>query len=506
MPRIDRKRILNLRPVVEGLEIRSLMTTVIPFQPPHSNPVVIAKPDLYLFTGNIIKGASYHPIFAISDTIPTANTAQTISINLDPSSQPYLYAQLNLNTVAQSGVTVSNFHNTFNTNASNNGNNTPVVINLAPNVRFTYSFTISLGNYSIGYTPPPPATIPFTVQVNIAAASTIPHVAIVSFVKDSAANPLSSNGDYDLTYQVSTANLPNNLNPTLGAYWATGTTAESIIQGIPPVATGPLNHAIGSYVFPVHIAQLINPPVNATNLVAVLDNSHVLPASEETNSIAFIESGVLHQSLSYELDSIAPSLAVAVTREQRVFLWIAKYATSIKSTASVYGVDPRAIAGAIAWEALQNVQGYLGLLYNGYGPGKIHPSGDAHAVEGTNRYGHYLTIQPGLLNFLQDPDHAITYIAAMMNAYAVNAKSVGIDLRAATNPTPQDTGSSNAGILASYYNGVSFNGQQVTLANAATYFANRVKTLSTQPLSHNLTMGRWVDHNLTWLGKALGTA
>jgi len=345
-----------------------------------------------------------------------------------------------------------------------------------------------------------------------------PHVSIVSFAKDSASNSLTSNGDYDLTYLVSGSNLPNNPKLTVAVYWATSTTAASIIPNLPPVATGPLQQAVNSqpYTFPIHIAQLINPPAKATNLIAIIDPIHVLPASEETNTVVPLStSGLpldylllgdtwLSEPVSYELDSIAPALKVAITREQRVFLWIAQYANTIKATANVYDVDPRAIAGAIAWEALQNVQGSIGKLKNGYGPGKIHPSGDTLAVEGTNIYGHYLTIQPNLLGYLQDPTHAITYIAAIMNAYAVNAKAVGIDLRAVTNPTSKNP-SSNAGILASYYNGVKdANGIQVNLANAHSYFINRIKTITNSPLTHNTWMGQWVDNNLAWLAKALG--
>ena len=92
-----------------------------------------------------------------------------------------------------------------------------------------------------------------------------------------------------------------------------------------------------------------------------------------------------------------------------------------------------------------------------------------------------------------------------MNAYAVDAKAVGIDLRTATNPTPPDTGTSNAGVLASFYNGTKDStGNYITLANAANYFANRIKTIPSNPLSHNKPMGMWVDHNLAWLANALG--
>jgi len=116
-----------------------------------------------------------------------------------------------------------------------------------------------------------------------------PHISILSFAKNSANIPLNSNGDYDLTYRVSSFVLPDNPNLILAEYWATGTTAASIIRETPPVATDRLDQAIGTHTFSIPIAKLINPPAAAKNLVAVLDNNHVLPPSEESNSVVPID-------------------------------------------------------------------------------------------------------------------------------------------------------------------------------------------------------------------------
>ena len=326
------------------------------------------------------------------------------------------------------------------------------------------------------------------VSAVVAPVST---VTLMSFSKYMYPNELYSNGNYDGSYQISGATLPDNPQLTLGVYWATGSSASDII-GV-PVYTAALAQNIGVYNFSLNMSDLVNPPINAQYLVAVLDNQHVLPTSEETKNFAAIGSDVLQAPLSYELDSDAPSLSIAITREQRVYLWLAEYASAINFTATSYNIDPRAIAASIAWEALQNYQNALAQLARLYGPGKIHPSGDAVAVEGTNAYGHYLPVQSDLSDYLKDPTNAITYIAAIMNAYAVEASAVGINLRDA----------SDIGVLVSYYNGITYNGRQVTLLTGPKYFALRVQSISTSPLMPNNEMGQWTENNLTYLGLPL---
>ena len=341
---------------------------------------------------------------------------------------------------------------------------------------------------------------PFLAAASV-SASTI--ISLSSFAPDSASNPLLSNGNYDGTYQISGAALPNNPNLTLGVYWATGPAASDVIGS--PVYTAPMAaQAAGTYKFSVNLSNLVFPPSNAQYLVAILDNQKVLPAAQESNNVAAIGSDVLQAPLSYELDSIAPSIDFATTREQRVFLWLAQYSSTINATASDYGIDPRAIAGAIAWEALQNTHSLGNKLavvgIDALGPGKIVPYGDASTVEGTNKFGHFLpSFGIDFISrdyYLEDPVHAIRYAAAILNAYAVEASAVGINLRTVD----------NIGILVSYYEGVKLaDGSYVTLQRGQKYFSQRALTLKSMPLMHNTEMGQWVDNNLDYLGMALGT-
>ena len=336
-----------------------------------------------------------------------------------------------------------------------------------------------------------------------------PKISITSFEKDSPFAALTSSGDYNLVYQVTEADLPNDPRLTVAVYWASGLTAESIIPGIEPVATGRLEQTIGIHTFPVHIAQLVNPPLTATNLIAVLDNNHLLSASDKANAViplgtAGVPSGItnFNAPLSFELQALAPQ---AQLRELRVWQWLRQNADFITRTAKDYDLDPLAIAGPIAWEALQNVRSFS---VQGSGLGKIHvfrkdfwnPS-DAERVEGTNRYGHYLsrrTYTNLRSNLNNDPRLAITYIAAIMNAYAYEAEHA---------PNGQHIRNQPA-ILASYYVGEGrisptnpSDKRVIYLYNSQAAFKERFT--NPRPLMPGSTMGQWVEHNSDFLRSAL---
>ena len=348
-------------------------------------------------------------------------------------------------------------------------------------------------------------------------ATPTPHISIISFAKNAASTPLTSNGDYDLTYQVSGNNLPNNLKPTLAVYWATDMTAASIIPNIPLVATSPLSLVVGTYMFHVHIAQLINPPANATNLVAVLDNNHVLPASEETNTVAAI--GSLNSPLSFELQSqyqTFPPFYVSVrvpapdasTREQRVFLWLRNYEGEIKATASHYHIDPVAIAGAIAWEALQNVHSSV----KAYGPGKPHAyeiSYGPSMAEEAESLGYLPKVSLlERISLLSTPEGSIKYIGAIMGAFAdieqkVRGSAAMIRYR------PDFLTSLFNGISlpkryipgATYYSAPTDPKSPIRLGNATAYFA--YKQFNNLGYDPNPMMGQWVLNNFDYLEKSI---
>jgi hypothetical protein len=86
--------------------------------------------------------------------------------------------------------------------------------------------------------------------------------------------------------------------------------------------------------------------------------------------------------ISYELSDAPPmcvrtSLHSMTLDEMQVLAWLQQYRGEIVSAAKEFQVDRRAIAGAIAWEALENVHGSFGGGFRKtagviVGPGKLH--------------------------------------------------------------------------------------------------------------------------------------
>ncbi len=338
---------------------------------------------------------------------------------------------------------------------------------------------------------------------NVGAVS-VSNIQFLSFAKNvgrsrEALGEQGSNGDMEVRYRVSGAQLPNDANVTLAVYWARGPREADKIEERAAVVTAPLMRTAGEHVFAVKISRLIDPPSGATHLIVVLDNGRALAETRESDNVGAI--GNLNGRLSFELQSSAPS---AVTREERVRLWLRSYADLIRRTGAEFNIDPVAIAGAIAWEALQNVNWFSA---RGAGPGKVHVfeffgRADAELVEGTYRYGHFLP-RLSLLDRIatvRQPEGAIRYIAAIMNAYATEAETAPSGRNIRQRP----------GILASYYVG---EGQIVPgdrsagvirLENAAEGFRRRF--MNPQELRPGTSMGQWVAHNEDYLKAALGLA
>ncbi len=531
MPSSAKRRATVYYPFAEPLGARSLLTTIVPFQPPETS-AYIESSDLYELTDTIYSTGPTHnlPAFEMTVLSSLSYTPVTLTFNLNSSVSSYVYASLIINTVTYAGYSVSNYHENFNTGSAPGDDNSPTVVTIPAHSNYEFAFNVGGGDYAgpggqpTGAPPPPSFSYEFDVNVQ---GFTQPQISITSFAKDQAATPLLSDGDYDLTYQVSGANLPNNPELTLAVYWATGTTAASIIPGAPPVATGQLQQATGTYLFPVQIAQLINPPANATNLVAVLDSNHILLASEETNSVAPLSTAGappgytwLNAPLSFELQTNAQTIAPpAPTREQRVFLWLQKNAAEIRALATNYDIDPVGIAGAIAWEALQNV---VTISARSVGPGKIHwwafnpfVVPDALFVEGNTRYRFPppKISDANLVLTLMTADGAIHYVAAILDAYATEAQHAGgpdfrhgfyVD-RAQSHTAQAYT---NASILDSYYVGEGniVPGQPskgvITLQYAPTDFKARLSY--SNEFVPGSTMGQWVAHNDSFLRLRLG--
>jgi hypothetical protein len=125
----------------------------------------------------------------------------------------------------------------------------------------------------------------------------------------------------------------------------------------------------------------------------------------------------------------APDAPIDLTDARRsVFSWLVAYRRDILAAEDVWCVDRRAIAGAIAWEALENLN-YLNPLLVGCGraagPGKVHYKSNMLIREGMPvakqvEHAGYLPAR-GIAcrkRILRTPQGSIEYIGAIMCAYA----------------------------------------------------------------------------------------
>ncbi len=193
--------------------------------------------------------------------------------------------------------------------------------------------------------------------------------------------------------------------------------------------------------------------------------------------------------LSFELQTTAP---IANTRMDRVELWLRNNRSLINAEAKSRNIAPEAIAGIIAWEALNNVKPAPDMP--SYGVGKVHAfelSGESLAVA-VERLGYV----PNLfllqrIEKLKTVAGSIKYIGGILDAFSDIAESVGSQAKLRT----------RAEILATLYQGISRNNVPVRLNNAADYFKEKVRT--GESYSPNAEMGTWVSKNIAFLKRAL---
>jgi hypothetical protein len=138
------------------------------------------------------------------------------------------------------------------------------------------------------------------------------------------------------------------------------------------------------------------------------------------------------EGVSFELkDALAyrPSLETAGSKklglsksQVRVLAWLRKHKRTIVQAERLFRIDRRAVAGAIAWEALENP---LFIPVRGIGPGKMHYKTGAFGGEDTvakqvEDAGYLPTkrSQEERKKSLSTPSGAIMYIAASMKAAA----------------------------------------------------------------------------------------
>ncbi len=132
--------------------------------------------------------------------------------------------------------------------------------------------------------------------------------------------------------------------------------------------------------------------------------------------------------------------------ERRVMGWLRQWAPAIVLQEQIRGVDRRSIAGAIAWEALENVKWSFTPSRAAGGPGKIHsqtvlfgpdqlgkefPEGRETVTAG------FMVEEMGLVprqseadrnELLKTPAGSIEYIGAIMQALAIGAAAAGFDI------------------------------------------------------------------------------
>jgi hypothetical protein len=121
-----------------------------------------------------------------------------------------------------------------------------------------------------------------------------------------------------------------------------------------------------------------------------------------------------------EAKDVSTKMAGLSNDQKRVLGWLETNKADIVAAESTFKVDRRAIAAAIAWEALENVRGAW--TPSSVGPGKVHIR--THRVAGENTAAKQVE-DAGLVpkqdfdarkKTLATPTGAITYIAAIMKA------------------------------------------------------------------------------------------
>lgn len=184
----------------------------------------------------------------------------------------------------------------------------------------------------------------------------------------------------------------------------------------------------------------------------------------------------------------------ASSPEGRVFLWLIKNIHGIVATEQAYSIDRRAIAGAIAWEALQNAKTFPGTeLATSAGAALFSGPGKVHYKEFRYKEGITAAIEVELLGrlpvqtmerrrqILATTPGALCYIGTIMRAFSDVAAQGGYYLDC------------DPPMLATYYNAWNIN-------QAAPFFAQR---RAPAPLTPN-EMGAWVGANMTFIERTVG--
>lgn len=192
------------------------------------------------------------------------------------------------------------------------------------------------------------------------------------------------------------------------------------------------------------------------------------------------------QEISFELE---PTATKGTTAREKVKNWIKDRIQLIQSAESKWNVDKRAIAGAIAWEALENV---LPSSFRSVGPGKVHfksspipyKEGDPVAKQVEDK--GYLPKQTldDRKTLLGTDSGSIDYIGAIMKAFVDLAGGAGYNIKC------------DPPILCTFYNGFD-------LPKAEALFKTK-KAPSPLKASPDM-MGHWVENNIPYMEECVGS-
>jgi hypothetical protein len=202
--------------------------------------------------------------------------------------------------------------------------------------------------------------------------------------------------------------------------------------------------------------------------------------------------------LSIELED-AP---ISATEEARMKCWLQKYKETILAYEQKYQVDRRAIAGAIAWEALVNKHGKSKMLLSRGAIAAGKPQIRQFRIPFIE--GNPITKQVEEAGYLpkrtrnerwdyigEKPEHAIEYIAAILSAYADVVEKHGFCIR--WNPP----------ILTNYYAGPGTDSEGRELKVVDEKVAKKRITKDHEFKTGN-PMALWVENNMGILESILG--
>jgi hypothetical protein len=169
--------------------------------------------------------------------------------------------------------------------------------------------------------------------------------------------------------------------------------------------------------------------------------------------------------------------------ELQVLSWLQAHSADISAAESKWKIDRRAIAAAIAWEALENV---WPASRRAVGVGKVHyASSVVHQVEAAGYLPELNDAQREKV--LRTPSGAITYIAAIMSAMADIAAKFGYNIRC------------NVPILTNEYQGRD-------LEQWTSHLARRQQSESLgSQLQPGNSMAIWSQRRLFYLESGVGT-